>query len=118
MTPNQASKYLARPFGSHERPRAVLELIEDGIVKPADVWRVLQLEWPSFDRIPHYEYQKLFRNIRSSWSPLRRDGARRRHRVMLDSTAPYAAAESVRANFPQGLQEFRNTPRFNVTAAS
>src|SRR5271166_216862 len=71
--------YLHRWFGSHQRPDAFLDIINDEDPDFADstdlvcldnetVWRALHLCWDGFDRIPHKRYAKLFKSIRRDWS--------------------------------------------------
>jgi len=63
--------HLLRYYGSHQRPRALLDLFATAFADREDAgrcfWRLAITEWPNFDAIPHGEYQRLFRRYQREW---------------------------------------------------
>lgn len=66
-TVEKISEYLLRNFGSQQRPYEFLDIIDSGDYSPEVLWRVIHLEWPNFDLIPHSDYRRRFFRHRKHW---------------------------------------------------
>ena len=71
--PKVALNFIFGPYGggSTERPRIVIEwakTLRGGSAGHA-FWSVLQDVWPSFDLVPHFDFERQFGRLKPHWLP-------------------------------------------------